>query len=79
MIVNVYTDGACSKGKNIRAGYGIYFPNKEFDNISRPFTHEPLTNQRAELYAIYKAIKIITMKNNKYDINIYTDSHKQDF
>ena len=35
------------------------FPNGEFEDISRPFTKGEKTNQRAELYAIYKAIKII--------------------
>jgi len=59
--------------KNKRCGYGIHFPNKEFEDVSRPFTHEPLTNQRAELYAIYKALKISTKK--KFDkIHIYSDS-----
>lgn len=70
----IYTDGACSKGKNIKAGYGVYFPNKEIENISKPFLHEPITNQRAELYAIYKALKKISDKYTFDVVKIYTDS-----
>lgn len=73
-IVEVFTDGSCMKKKNIIGGYGIYFPNKELPNISRKFTHEPITNQRAELYAIYVAL-ILIKKNINFDkIIIYTDS-----
>jgi ribonuclease HI len=70
----VYTDGSCIGNNKKKCGYGIYYPNKELDDVSRPFIHYPLTNQRAELYAIYKALKLIT-KYIKYDtINLYTDS-----
>lgn len=71
-IINVFTDGSYIKGKY--CGYGIHFPEKELNDVSKKFTHYPLSNQRAELYAIYKAIKKI--KNNiKFDrIKIYTDS-----
>lgn len=74
--VVVYTDGSCIKKStgNPKCGYGIHFPNNELEDLSRKFTHEPLTNQRAELYAIYKALKKIT-KNIKFDtISVYTDS-----
>lgn len=68
----VYTDGSCSKG--IKCGYGIHYPNGELKDVGRPFTHEPLTNQRAELYAIYKALRTIT-KNLEFDtISLYSDS-----
>lgn len=79
-IVNVFTDGSFIKKKTstgeekIYCGYGIYFPNKELPNISRPFTRGKKTNQRAELFAIYVAL-IIIRKNLIYNkINIYTDS-----
>jgi ribonuclease HI len=55
-------------------GYGIHFPNNEFQDIGKAFTKEPLTNQRAELYAIYKAIKIITTHDKNLNILLYTDS-----
>ena len=64
-IINVYTDGSLvKKGKQVFCGYGIYFPNSEYKPISRKFTHEPITNNRAELYAILKTIIL----SNKVDI-----------
>jgi ribonuclease HI len=77
-VIEVFTDGSCIKRKNgvrgIFCGYGIYFPNGELPNISRIFRHVPLTNQRAELYAIYVALVLIK-KNLQFDkINIYSDS-----
>ena len=72
--IEVFTDGSCIKNGNILGGYGIYFPNNELKSISRKFTHEPITNQRAELYAIYVAL-ILIKKNLDFDkIIIYTDS-----
>lgn len=73
--VDVYTDGSCLKVNKItRAGYGVHFPNEELPDISRPFLHKPITNQRAELYAIYKALKKITENLNYTKINVYSDS-----
>ena len=81
--LEIYTDGSLSKKNNkVYCGYGIYFPNKEYKSISRKFTHEPITNNRAELYSIYKAIKItkkiynnINFDNIHFDnVNIYSDS-----
>lgn len=71
----VFTDGSHVKSKtNPYCGYGIHFPNAEIQDISKEFTLEPKTNQRAELYAIYKAIKLVNEFNNSIDIKIYTDS-----
>lgn len=76
--IEIYTDGSLIKKNNkTYCGYGIYFPNKEYQKISRKFTHTPITNNRAELYAIYKALKITkkiynTQKFNS--VNIYSDS-----
>jgi ribonuclease HI len=69
----IFTDGSHIKPKDL-CGYGIHFPNNEFNDISKPFTKKPLTNQRAELYAIYKAIKIVTKYDKNLDIKIFTDS-----
>jgi ribonuclease HI len=74
--IRVFTDGSCkSNGKaNAKAGIGIYFPNNEFENVSEAFTQQPITNQRAELYAIYKALNTI-INNCKFGkIIIYSDS-----
>jgi len=76
-IIKIFTDGSFKKlTKNTAlCGYGVYFPNNEIKNIAKPFVKKPLTNQRAELYAIYKSLKQIKKKKIKYDeIIIYTDS-----
>lgn len=73
-VVSVFTDGSCMKQKQMRCGYGIHFPNKELPDISRKFTRKPLTNQRAELFAIYVAL-ILIKKFLKYDkVKLYSDS-----
>jgi ribonuclease HI len=82
--LEIYTDGSLvKKDGNIYCGYGIYFPNHEYKSISRKFTHEPITNNRAELYAILKSVVIANIinleriKNNQEQIklvNIYSDS-----
>lgn len=79
-----YTDGSLiRKNKQIYCGYGIYFPNGEYKSISRKFTHEPITNNRAELYAILKAIILTNIIDNKrkqsgkqriLKLTIYSDS-----
>lgn len=75
MEISVYTDGSFIKHKNY-AGYGIYFPPPSpFKSVGKKFTIQPLTNQRAELYAIYKTLKIIhTSRYNISKITIYSDS-----
>lgn len=74
--IRVFTDGSCTGNgkKSAQAGIGVYFPNNEFDNISEKFTQEPITNQRAELYAIYQALKIITNNATFNKLTIYSDS-----
>jgi ribonuclease HI len=69
----IFTDGSYIAKVN-KCGYGVLFPNKEFKDISRKFTHEPLTNQRAELYAIYKSIKRVNDADINLPIKIYSDS-----
>ncbi len=83
-IIDVFTDGSLvRKGKDVYCGYGIYFPNGEYKPISRKFTHEPITNNRAELYAILKSIilcNIINAERIRLNqtpvkiVNIYSDS-----
>lgn len=71
---NVYTDGAYVKYNNQDfAGYGIYYNNID---IAEPLPLNEKTNNIAELYAIYQAIKIIIDENtnNKKEIIIHTDS-----
>lgn len=75
--INIYTDGSLKRTSNRKiygCGYGIYFPGKELKNVAAPFTHGEITNNRAELFAIFQAI-IRVVKNYTFDlINIYTDS-----
>jgi ribonuclease HI len=77
MEIKVFTDGSCfDNGKSYStAGYGIYFPNKEFSDVGRPLKYPPYTNQRAELYAIYRALKIILDEPKYTKIKLYTDSN----
>lgn len=73
--VIIYVDGACSNNGKVNAigGYGIYFPNKEFNDVSKKFTLNPITNNRAELWAIYEALEILG--GCEYDnATIYSDS-----
>lgn len=74
--VIVFTDGSCSgNGKNCaKAGIGIYFPCGEFPNVSEAFTIAPITNQRAELYAIYQTLLTVTEKCKFKKLLIYSDS-----
>lgn len=74
-MIDIFTDGSYKKTQNgAKCGYGIYFPNKEFPNISRPFKRGKKTNQRAELFAIYTALVIINKAKTNKKINIYSDS-----
>jgi ribonuclease HI len=76
MDITIFTDGACTNNGSMKAeaGIGIYFPNNEYENISEPFTISPITNQRAELYAIYTALIKISQNNQYRKIIIYSDS-----
>lgn len=71
--IKIFTDGSFNK-KYKKSGYGVYFPNGEIPNISEKFTLLPLTNQRAELYAIYAALLKATKKKAIDKITIYSDS-----
>ena len=78
--IKIFTDGSYVKATKA-CGYGVLFPGKEFPNISKKFTIEPKTNQRAELYAIYRGIKTVYkgVKNENTEMGqtniiIYTDS-----
>ena len=73
MEIIAFTDGSYIKVGD-RCGYGIHYPNAEFKDVSKPFTRLPKTNQRAELYAIYKVIKTVHKQDKNLSIHIYTDS-----
>lgn len=58
--MNIYTDGSCTGNgyANARAGYGVYFQERPEWNISRRMRGTQ-TNNAAEMYAIYSALKRI--------------------
>jgi len=58
-LITCYTDGSClHNGTNHAKGaFAVYFPNAEFANIAEKFINKP-TNQRCELMAIFKALRI---------------------
>lgn len=75
----IFTDGACKgNGKYYaKAGVGVYFPNKELKDISEKFTLKKITNQRAELWAVHRALSMIIstkLIDEKEEIIIYSDS-----
>jgi ribonuclease HI len=73
--VEIFTDGSCIKSKYAnKCGIGVHYPNGEYADISRRFTHPPYTNQRAELYAIYKGIQQVNKNDKSIDIIVYSDS-----
>jgi ribonuclease HI len=57
----IYTDGACyDNGKRgARAGFGVFFSVDNPKNISGRLPGPQQTNQRAELYAVLKALESI--------------------
>ena len=77
--IRVFTDGSYIRKKKdeqikIYCGYGIFFPDAELPNVSEPLVIKKLTNNRAELFAVYTALTMIT-KLDKFDkITIYSDS-----
>ncbi len=80
-IVNVYCDGsALNNGSKLACGgIGIWFGNGDEKNISEPFIIDIPTNQKTEIYALTKTLKILEkmIQNNKdtlYEFHIYTDS-----
>lgn len=79
--VIIFTDGSYKRATETnkeKCGYGIYFPNKECPDVSKSFKNKLKTNQRAELYAIYKALSCVLKSKDKNtrkkNIHIYTDS-----
>ena len=70
-VLHVYTDGSCvNNGKpNAKAGYGVYFGNRDPRNVSAHLIG-PATNNRAELTALIAALEII----GTTPVVLYTDS-----
>ena len=78
-VVEVYTDGACTKNgqKDARAAWAFYFPeHKTLSSAARVPDGQLQTNQRAELMAISEAVKQAekSFSVSETDLKIYTDS-----
>jgi ribonuclease HI len=78
VVINVFTDGACSSNgqKKARGSWAAFFPEHEKFSEAGPLAEtEPQTNQRGELRAILRAVDIIE-KNFGFevDVHIFTDS-----
>ena len=80
MITEVYTDGSCYNNQarnksNTAGGIGVFWGDNDHRNLSEPFYIKPITNNRAEIYAIIKAIEIYSVsydqkcKNQTLQIN----------
>lgn len=78
-ILNVYCDGS-TKGngkKNAAGGIGIWFGHNDINNVSEAYTLSVPTNQKAELYALLRTLKILEKlieNGDNHSFHIYTDS-----
>jgi ribonuclease HI len=70
----VFTDGTCELNGSFeaKAGIGIYWPNSEYENLSELLPGKIQTNNRAEIYAIIRAIEMCLDKEKMLEIK--TDS-----
>ena len=78
MVLHVFSDGSCvHNGRpGARAGVGVYATEdgKEVHRHSAPLAKsEPQTNQRAELQALFYALRFV-QGTGKTDALLYTDS-----
>lgn len=73
--VIVYTDGSSFDLDGARvAGYGIFFGDGHPDNTGEPLRNGKPTNNRAELYAIHRALEIVKERAGGEDVVVYSDS-----
>lgn len=74
--MNIWTDGSClGNGKTgAQAGYGVYFENNILPRISKRLKGQGQTNNRAELYAAYAALKRVYYRWQPCKIKIHSDN-----
>ena len=65
-IIQVFTDGSSFNNsrkatKNLAGGIGVFWKKDDIKNLSEPFYIKPITNNRAEIYAVIKAIEIYSV------------------
>ena len=83
-IIEVFTDGSSfnnsrKASKNLAGGIGVFWGVNDYRNLSEPFFIKPITNNRAEIYAVIKAIEIYSVSydqdcKGKNELLIYSDS-----
>lgn len=83
-IIEVFTDGSSFNNsrkatKNLAGGIGVFWGINDHRNLSEPFFIKPITNNRAEIYAVIKAIEIYSVSydqkcKGKSELLIYSDS-----
>lgn len=75
MEVICFTDGACpSNGRGSKcSGYGVYFPNSEYPNISMRCP-PPHTNNRAELSGFLHVLRLALSIDETTRFKAYCDS-----
>jgi ribonuclease HI len=68
----IYTDGAChNNGKRgAKAGIGVFFAPDDARNISARLPGQQQTNQRAELFAVLKALETLYINRSTYRTKI---------
>ena len=72
-VIQVWTDGSSFENgsKNARAGIGVFWKDNDQKNLSEKLPGEQ-TNNRAELYAVIRALEICENKTKL--LEIITDS-----
>ena len=75
----IYTDGACTENGKYRAkaGIGVFFSPNDPRNISARLPGRQQTNQRAELFAVLKALETLHINRTSYakkNVVILSDS-----
>lgn len=74
-MLQIWTDGSClgNGTSNSCAGYGVYFENNAFPSISKRLKGKQ-TNQCAELYAVYAALKRLYYRSKPCHVHFYIDN-----
>jgi ribonuclease HI len=77
--ITIYKDGACSENGRVgaKAGYGVFFGDNDTRNISARLPERQQSNQRAELFAVLKALESVHLDAARYHnqpVFILTDS-----
>jgi ribonuclease HI len=74
-MLKIWTDGSCKNNgyANAAAGYGVYFEGDKYPRISRRLRGKQ-TNNRAELYAIYSAMKRLYFWSKPCQVHFYIDN-----